>query len=191
MSYANFKATVKKLNIKPKGVQEIVLEINGDQLDGQLEAIAQMVYLRVAVELDSEIVSFRRKVNVITNQPTVQYSVSDKGIVEVQAPDQLELEGMPEEEIQVEDKECVMDRKIVDEFVLSGLAPTYDDYHKDIVDIIKRRVEGESYRKLAEEIGVSTSELVNQTKRYRAQVAPLASAWWEWKQTQPVVEGDE
>ncbi|MEX3621883.1 2-methylcitrate dehydratase [Viridibacillus arvi] len=191
MSYANFKATVKKLNIKPKGVQEIVLEINGAELDGQLEAIAQMVDLRVAIELDSEIVSFRRKVNVITNQPTVRYSVSDKGIVEVQAPEQLELDGMPEEEIQFEEEECVIDRKVVDAFVLSGIAPTYDDYHKDIVDIIKRRVEGESYRKLAEEIGLSTSELVNQTKRYRARVAPLASAWWEWKQTQVVGEGEE
>lgn len=78
MTYANFKANVKKVNIKPKGVQEIVLEINGDELKQQLEAIAGMVDLKVNVELDAEHILFKRKINKETNLPTQQYHVSEK-----------------------------------------------------------------------------------------------------------------
>ncbi|MEK9198814.1 2-methylcitrate dehydratase [Ureibacillus sp. FSL E2-3493] len=181
MTYANFKSTVKKVNIKPKGVQEIVLEINGDELDGQLEAIAGMVDLRVNVELDAARITYRRKYNAITEQPLTQYSVSEKGIVEVKQPEQLELEGMPEEEVQIEEKEVVIDRELIDAFVMSDMAPTYEGYHKDLLDILKRRIKGESYRTLAEEFDIKTSELVEQVKLYRMQVAPLAEAWNKWK----------
>lgn len=182
MSYANFKANVKKVNIKPKSVQEIVLEVNGDELDGQLEAIAGMVDLKVNVELDAARIAYKRQYNKITERPITEYTVTQNGIVEVKRPEQLELEGMPEEQIQVEEKEFIIDREVIDEFVLSDLAPTnFDGYHKDIVEIVKRRIKGESYRALAEEYGMKTSELVEQVKLYRMQVAPLAEAWDKWR----------
>ena len=182
MTYANFKSTVKKVNIKPKGIQEIVLEINGDGLDGQLEAIAGMVDLRVNVELDAARISYRVKYNSITEQPLTQYSVSDTGIIEVRQPEQLELEGMPEEQVQIEEKEVLIDRELIDAFVMSDLAPGYEGYHEDLLEILKRRIKGESYSALAEEFNLKTSELVEQVKLYRMQVAPLAEAWGKWKQ---------
>ncbi len=181
MTYANFKGTLKKVNIKPKGVQEIVIQINGDELDGQLEAIASMVDLKVNIELDAAVMIFKREINAITNLPLSQYIVSENGIVEVKQPEQLELEGMPEEKVEIREEEMVMDREVIDEFVLSGMSPDYDDYHKNLVDILKRRIAGESYRMLAEEYGLSTNELVEQIKLYRMQVAPLAEAWHKWK----------
>jgi hypothetical protein len=33
MAYIDFKALVKKVNLKPKGVKEIVLEVNGTEQD--------------------------------------------------------------------------------------------------------------------------------------------------------------
>lgn len=180
--YANFKGTLKKVNIKPKGVQEIVIQINGDELDGQLEAIASMVDLKVGIELDAAVVVFKREINTITNLPLSQYIVQQNGIVEVKQPEQLELEGMPEEKIETLEEEVVIDREVIDEFVLSGMSPDYEGYHKNLVDILQRRIAGESYRLLANEYELSTNELVEQIKLYRMQVAPLAEAWHKWKQ---------
>lgn len=181
MSYANFKATLKKLNIKGKGVQEMVLEISGDELDGQLEAIASMVDLKVNVELDAEHIIFKKKINEVTNMPVQQYHVSERGVVEIKQPEQLELDGMPEEKLKTRDDYVVMNREIIDEFVLSGLSPDYDDYHENLIDILKRRIAGESYRTLANEFEMSAEELVEQIKMYRMHVAPLAEAWHKWK----------
>lgn len=180
MTYANFKASVKKVNLKPKGVQEIVLEISGDELDGQLEAIAQMVDLKVGVELDAENILFKKKINEATNMPLQQYHVTAKGIVEVKQPDQLELDGMPEEKVKIREEYAVLDREVIDQFVLSGLSPNYDDYHENLIDILKRRIAGESYKTLAAEYDLSADELVEQIKMYRMHVAPLAEAWHKW-----------
>ena len=37
MSYVDFKALVKKINLKPKGVKEIVLEVSDSALKGHLD----------------------------------------------------------------------------------------------------------------------------------------------------------
>lgn len=182
MTYANFRATVKKVNIKPKEVKEIVIQIVGDELDGQLEAIASMVDFKVNIELDAAEVVFKRKINKATNEPLTSYTVTPGGIVEIKQPDQLELEGMPKEQHKTIDEEVMINREIIDEFVLSGLSPDYDDYHPKLLDILKRRIEGESYRVLAKEYGLETDEIVEQIKLYRMQCAPLAEAWWSWKQ---------
>lgn len=188
MTYANFKGTLKKVHIKPRGIQEIVIQINGDELDGQLEAIADMVDLKVNIELDAAVLVFKREINMITNLPLTQYIVQESGIVEVKQPEQLELEGMPDEKVEIQEEEVTIDCEIIDEFVLSGMSPEYDNYHKNLVDILKRRIAGESYRLLASEYGITTKELIEQIKLYRMQVAPLAEAWHKWKQEK---EGNE
>lgn len=48
----------------------------------------------------------------------------------------------------------------------------------------RRRIEGESYSKLANELEMSSGVIVDLINEYRKEVAPLAVAWWDWKQDQ-------
>lgn len=100
--------------------------------------------------------------------------------MKVKLPDQLELEGMPEEKVQIREDVNVINRKVIDEFVLSGMSPDYDNYHPELIEILKRRIAGESYTTLANEFEMSKDEIVEQIKLYRMQVAPLAEAWHKW-----------
>ncbi|PEF60213.1 2-methylcitrate dehydratase, partial [Bacillus cereus] len=48
-------------------------------------------------------------------------------------------------------------------------------------DIVKRRLEGESYLKLANELNMSSGQIIEVIDEYRKRVAPLAIKWHEWK----------
>ena len=49
-------------------------------------------------------------------------------------------------------------------------------------DIVKRRLEGESYLKLANELNMSSGQIIEVIDEYRKRVAPLAIKWHEWKE---------
>lgn len=185
MSYVNFKALVKKVNIKPGGITEIVLEVSGDGLLGQLERLAKMVDNKAQVELESLIVNYKVEINATTREPLVEYKVNKDGVVaEIKSPEQLELSGLPKENIKTEEEEVVLDREAVDRFILSDMAPTYDDLPGDIVGIAQRRIKGTSYISLADELGISSGKIVEVISNYRSRIAPLAEKWWEWEQSQ-------
>ena len=52
-------------------------------------------------------------------------------------------------------------------------------------DIVKRRLEGESYLKLANELSMSSGQIIEVIDEYRKRVAPLAIKWQEWKEQRP------
>lgn len=181
MSYANFKGLVKRMNVKPGNVQEIVIEVSGDELSGQLEKIAQMVDTRVHIELESSFVKYKVEVDAATKEPTLRYKVDETGVVaEVSETNQMELEGLPPKKIETEEKEEIIDKKITDNFILSGLAPDYDGYHEEIVQILTRHISGESYLKLATEFDLSSHTIIEQANKYRSEIAPLAQGWHDY-----------
>lgn len=190
MSYANFKALVKKINLKPNGIQEIVLEASGDELRGQLENLARMIDHHTQIEIESTIVNYNVQINSATKEPLVEYTVDQNGVVqEVKYPKQLELPGMPEAKIETEDELKSIDREVVDQFILTGMAPTFDDLPKNIDEIAKRRIEGDSYITLANKLETSFGKVVELIDEYRRRIAPLAQKWWEWKKERE--ESDE
>lgn len=190
MSYANFKALVKKINLKPNGIQEIVLEASGDELRGQLENLARMIDHHTLIEIESTIVNYNVQINSATKEPLVEYTVDQNGVVqEVKYPEQLELSGMPEAKIETEDELKSIDREVVDQFILTGMAPTFDDLPKNIDEIAKRRIEGDSYITLANKLETSSGKVVELIDEYRRRIAPLAQKWWEWKKERE--ESDE
>lgn len=190
MSYANFKALVKKINLKPNGIQEIVLEASGDELRGQLENLARMIDHHTQIEIESTIVNYNVQINSATKEPLVEYTVDQNGVVqEVKYPEQLELPGMPEAKIETEDELKSIDREVVDQFILTGMAPTFDDLPKNIDEIAKRRIEGDSYITLANKLETSFGKVVELIDEYRRRIAPLAQKWWEWKKERE--ESDE
>ncbi|WP_025727739.1 hypothetical protein [Heyndrickxia ginsengihumi] len=186
MVYIDFSAVVKKVNLKPKGVKEIVLEVNDHALDGHLDSLSKMIDNKVEINLEDMVVNFNVTINAKTNQPITEYKVDDKGIVSEVKPDCEQLEadlGLPKEKIETTSKDEQVEREIVDEFILSGMAPGYDDMPNDIADLVKRRLEGESYRKLATELEISSGKIVEIFDEYRKRLAPLATKWWEWKES--------
>lgn len=190
MSYIEFKPTLKKVNLKADGKKEIVLEVTDSSLNGKLDALSELIDIKVAVSLESLIVNYNVLFNAKTNKPLTEYEVDDKGVVQEvkQAYEQMEADfDIPEEKIPTREEKEQTDREIVDEFIISGLAPSFDGMPNKMPEIVKRRMEGESYLKLANELNISSGQIIEVIDEYRQRVAPLAIKWHEWKEKQPDV----
>ncbi|WP_144524779.1 2-methylcitrate dehydratase [Bacillus sp. DE0042] len=190
MSYIEFKPTLKKVNLKPDGKKEIVLEVTDSSLRGKLDVLSEMIDTKVFISLESMQVNFNVTVNAKTNEPLTQYEVDDKGVVkEVKASfEQLEADfDIPEEKIPTREEREQADRETIDAFIISGLAPGLDDLPHDFAYIVKRKLEGESYLKLANELKISNVKLIEMIDDYRARIAPMAIKWHEWKENKPDV----
>ncbi|HHT7186886.1 TPA: 2-methylcitrate dehydratase [Bacillus cereus] len=190
MSYIEFKPTLKKVNLKPDGKKEIVLEVTDSSLRGKLDVLSEMIDTKVFISLESMQVNFNVTVNAKTNEPLTQYEVDDKGVVkEVKASfEQLEADfDIPEEKIPTREEREQADREIVDAFIINGFAPGLADLPHDFAYIVKRKLEGESYLKLANELKISNVKLIEMIDDYRARIAPMAIKWHEWYENQPDV----
>lgn len=163
MSYIEFKPTLKKVNLKPDGKKEIVLEVTDSSLNGKLDALSELIDIKVAVSLESLIVNYNVLLNAKTNKPLTEYEVDEKGFVQEvkQVYEQMEADfDIPEEKILTREEREQADRETVDAFIISGLAPGLDDLPHDFAYIVKRKLEGESYLKLANELKISNVKLI-------------------------------
>ncbi|QSF42690.1 hypothetical protein [Paenibacillus tianjinensis] len=189
MSYANFNALLKKINLKPKGVKEIVLEISDGALDGKIDLLSEMIDTKIEVAVDSQIVRYNVDVNAMTNKPIRTFRVDDKGVVQEVKPEgeQLAMDlGLPAEKVEIKQQPAEIDLSVIEQFIQSGLAPTFEDLNYDFVSFSKRLAGGETYMKLASELGISSGKIVEKIDEYRKRVAPSAAAWHEWMQRQGV-----
>ncbi|KLV22716.1 hypothetical protein [Bacillus altitudinis] len=187
MSFINFNGKVKKMNHKPKRVTELVLEVPTKELGNRIQNLAEMIDKDVKVEIESDIVRYNVQINANTERPIVNYEVDQSGVVYIAKPESEQLEaelGLPEEKPKIEEKPMEIEREVVDRFIVEGMAPEQEGFPENMSEIAKRRIEGESYRKLATELEMSSGTIVDLINDYRAAVAPLAEKWWDWKQDQ-------
>ncbi|MED0850968.1 hypothetical protein ABEQ78_17340 [Bacillus altitudinis] len=187
MSFINFNGTVKKMNHKPKGITELVLEVPTKELGNRIQNLAEMIDKDVKVEIESDIVRYNVQINANTERPIVNYEVDQSGVVHIAKPESEQLEaelGLPEEKPKIEEKPMEIKREVVDQFIIEGMAPEQEGFPENMADIVKRRIEGESYSKLATELEMSSGAVVDLINDYRAAVAPLAEKWWDWKEDQ-------
>ncbi|MBJ6360841.1 hypothetical protein ACFOQM_05955 [Paenibacillus sp. GCM10012307] len=195
MSHTEFKALLKKINLKPKGVQEIVLEISDGALAGKIDVLSALIDGRVAIAVDSEIVRYNVQINARTEQPMKSYKVDERGVVSEVKPQGVQVEmdlDIPMAKDQIKDVPEEISREVVDEFILSGLAPRPEGLWYPIQEWIERLAEGETYLRLANEAKISSGKIVDIIDEYRQSVAPLAAKWDEWRQNgKPVSEDDE
>ncbi|WEZ00650.1 hypothetical protein P5634_00960 [Bacillus subtilis] len=128
MSFINLKSLVKKVNMKPKGITEIVLEVSTKELGGsRISRLSEMIDKEVQAQLESETVQYVLEINAKTEKPITNYTVDQRGIVNVAdpEPEQLEAElGLPEEKPRIEEKPMEIDRGIVDSFITEGTPPS-------------------------------------------------------------------
>lgn len=188
MAYIEFKPVLKKVNLKPDGKKEIVLEVTDSSLQGKLDSLSEMIDAKVFVSLESMQVNFHVTMNATTNEPVIQYEVNEQGIVQEAKStfEQIEADlDMPKEQIPTREEKEQVDREVIDAFIISGLAPNFEGMPNKLPDIVKRRLEGESYLKLANELNMSSGQIIEVIDEYRKCVAPLAIKWHEWKEQQP------
>lgn len=184
MSYMEFKPLVKKVNMKPKGIVEIVLETSISDLHGKIESLSSMIDRQTEASLDSLVVNYSIAINTKTNKPVTNYKVDDSGVVHEVKPEgeQLEAElGMPKEEIPTEEEQKEAERSVIDDFIREGFAPQFDDLPYDFQSIISRKMAGETYMKIASELETSSGKIVELVDEYRSRVAPMALKWDEWR----------
>ncbi|WP_332835456.1 hypothetical protein [Bacillus sp. ms-22] len=79
MSFVNFDGSVKKVNHKPKGVTELVLEISTKGLGNSIQNLAEMIDNDVRVEIESDVVRYNVQINAYTERPIVNYQVDQSG----------------------------------------------------------------------------------------------------------------
>ncbi|ODA07338.1 MULTISPECIES: hypothetical protein [Paenibacillus] len=187
MSYINFKGTVKKINLKSAEETEITISIPASELDGQYNTLQSMLELKVIGGLDSQIVTYKVLKNARTGKPITKYTVDDGGVVSVAKPEgeQLSMDlGLPPEKVEVKADPEQIDLEIIQDFILSGLAPRFDDMQYDFLEITERLAGGDTYLKIAADIGMGVGVFVVMVDEYRKRVAPMAAKWDEWRKGQ-------
>ncbi len=94
LSNIEFKPTLQKVNLKPDGKKEIVLEVTDSSLNGKLDALSEMFDIKVAVSLEFLIVNYNVLLNAKINKPLTEYEVDDKDVVQEvkQAYEQMEAD---------------------------------------------------------------------------------------------------
>ena len=198
MSFINFKGTVKKVNLKSAEETEVTISIPASELHGQYNTLQSMLDLKVIGGLDSQIVTYKVVKNALTGKPITKYVIDSSGVVTVAQPDgeQLSLDlGLPAEKIETKEEPAAIDLKIINDFILSGMAPSYEDLNHDFYEITERLNEGDTYLKLAGEEDMGVGIFVMMVDEYRKRVAPLAAKWDEWRtgkvQAEPMVKDDQ
>ncbi|WP_108994263.1 hypothetical protein [Paenibacillus agaridevorans] len=184
MSHTEFKALLKKINLKPKGVKEIVLEVSDGALHGKIDMLSEMLDGRVAIAIDSEIVRYNVQINARTEKPLRSYRVDDQGVVSEVQPqgEQMEMDlGVAKKPDPIADVPEEIGREVVDEFILALLAPSYDDLPWPFYAWVVRLQEGDSYLKISSDEGMSSGKIIDLIDEYRSRVAPLAAKWDEWR----------
>ncbi|WP_240421629.1 hypothetical protein [Paenibacillus periandrae] len=185
MSFTEFKAILKSVGMGSK--KKIVLEINDAELKGKFDILDEMVDTRVAISINAEVVRFKVQINTKTDKPIKSYTVDETGIVSEVKPEGEQLEAdldLPKDKLAIKNVPEVIEREIVDDFILSGLAPIYEDMRwYPVQRWIERINNGETYLKVATESGLSSGKAVELIDEYRSRVAPLAAAWDEWRKS--------
>ncbi|MGO4953082.1 hypothetical protein [Paenibacillus sp. DRB1-1] len=187
MSYINFKGTVKKINLKSSEETEITISIPASELDGQYNTLQSMLELKVIGGLDSQIVTYKVLKNARTGKPITKYTVDDGGVVSVAKPEgeQLSMDlGLPPEKVEVKADPEQIDLEVIQDFILSGLAPRFDDMQYDFLEITERLADGDTYLKIAADVGMGVGVFVVMVDEYRKRVAPMAAKWDEWRNGQ-------
>lgn len=188
MGYLDFKGLVKKVDLKADGDVNILLIVSGEELRGKIEWLHEMIGDKVTASLDSAVVNYNIEINARTEKPIKTYRV-DNGVVSEVKPEgeQLAMDlGLPAEKIEIKQQPAEIELAIIEEFIQSGLAPTFEDLDYDFVAFSLRLAGGETYMKIASELGISSGKIVEKIDEYRKRVAPSAAAWHEWMQSQGV-----
>ncbi|MDR6880405.1 2-methylcitrate dehydratase [Bacillus sp. 3255] len=188
MAYIEAEGVLVNANMKKGGKLLIQIEVTED-LENREDYfhLRKMIEKNVRFSLDSLVVEYNVTLNARTNKPVREYKVDVSGVVsEVKAEGgQAEMDiGLPAEKVPTKEETEEADRKLIDEFICSGLAPQHEDLGLDFASILNRFYDGTGYAKIAADLNITLGELSVMLDEYRMRVAPLAKKWDDWRQGQ-------
>lgn len=196
MSFMSFTGNIIKKVDKPGKGYEITLFVPFENLEGhQLATFPKLYECDVRMEFEPLVVRYNVQVNAKTDKPIKSYKVDEQGIVSEVKPEgeQVEMDlDIPMAKDQIKDVPEEISREVVDEFILSGLAPRFEGLWYPVQEWIERLAEGDTYLRLANEARISSGKIVDIIDDYRQRVAPLAAKWDDWRQNgQPASQDSE
>lgn len=186
MGYIESEGTLLGANMKKGGKMVLQIEVTQD-LDSREDYyhLRKMIEKNIKFTLESQVVQYNVAIDARTEKPIKNYRVDEKGVVSEVKPEgeqvEMELEGVPKEEVPVKQEAKESDKTIIDDFIVSGLAPTYEDLPYDFAVYVQRIRSGETYMKIANELDLSSGRVAEIIEDYRTRVAPLAIKWDEWR----------
>ncbi|WP_216626294.1 2-methylcitrate dehydratase [Paenibacillus plantarum] len=186
MAYIEAEGVLVNANMKKGGKLLIQIEISED-LENREDYfhLRKMIEKNVRFSLDSLVVAYNVTVNARTNKPIREYKVDNNGVVsEVKLEgEQAEMDlGLPADKVPTKEETEETDRKLIDEFIRSGLAPQHDDLPFDFQAALQRFYDGTGYPRIAADLNITLGELSVMLDEYRKRVAPLAKKWDDWRQ---------
>lgn len=195
MAYIEAEGVLVNANMKKGGKLLIQIEVTED-LENREDYfhLRKMIEKNVRFSLDNLVVAYNVTVNARTNKPIREYKVDDNGVVsEVKSEgEQAEMDlGIPADKVPTKEETEETDRKLIDEFICSGLAPQHEDLPFDFQAILTRFYDGTGYSKIAADLNVTLGELSVMLDEFRKRVAPLAKKWDDWRQGQDTADKPE
>jgi len=185
MSFVKGGGTLVGANMKKNGTLLLQIEVSGElQSDADYARLRKMMNTEIGFSLDGQIVKYNVQVNALTEKPIKSYKVDDHGVVSEVKPEgeQLELDlSVPRKADPITEVPEEINREVVDEFILSGLAPQPKGFYP-LQSWIARLESGETYQMIASEQGMNSGKVADLIDEYRMTCAPLAAAWDEWRQ---------
>ncbi|MGG1554977.1 2-methylcitrate dehydratase [Paenibacillus ferrarius] len=188
MAYIEAEGVLVNANMKKGGKLLIQIEVTED-LENREDYfhLRKMIEKNVRFSLDNLVVAYNVTVNARTNKPVREYRVDERGIVSevVSEGEQAEMDlGLPVDKAPTKEESEEADRKLIDEFICSGLAPQQEDLPIDFQAALQRFYDGTGYPRIAADLNITLGELSVMLDEYRKRVAPLAKKWDEWRQGQ-------
>ena len=96
---------------------------------------------------------------------------------QLNADDELGIE----KKVEIVKEEQSIEKEYVKRFIVEGFAPDIDDLPEGFAHVAVRLCQGESILTICNELQVSTGKLPELMDKYMEKIAPMAKAWWEWK----------
>ncbi|EAC8477267.1 hypothetical protein JH67_02915 [Listeria monocytogenes] len=172
----NSYGEVRTVQAKPNNTIEIKLVVDSYRLAGQYEELMELSGKEVDIELASNQVEYREKIDPQTQEPVMKYIVRQDGTVEMFSQEKLdlELEELPEEE-----RSSVINISEIDEYILAADSEImeFEGGELDGKAVLLQLTEGASMAELAELYRVPERILTDKLADYRRLVAPKAAAW--------------
>ncbi|WP_052520384.1 hypothetical protein [Aneurinibacillus migulanus] len=195
---SEFKAHVAGLNVtdkKMKLVLELDVEIPAQQLSNTTQMVGETVYVTLGNPQMSMDFSEPENEEVFHEQPTgIKYETDSSGVVvnmfPLPEPTQEEkqepaaegetviegeftvvTEGQEETEQEPDNAEQGPTEEEVEEYILSGKAPIYEDIPYDFPELLHKKRSGTTWTKMAMQLDTSLGKLTRSFKEYKDRVA--------------------
>ncbi|QDX91095.1 hypothetical protein EEL30_01050 (plasmid) [Brevibacillus laterosporus] len=195
MENTKFEAYLKKIASGKGDSIEIVLEIENPN-DQELLNLMRLRKTDVFVAIGDTQLSFDLDTQTDEETPQTAFTVDASGVVEVKSDETSETvqdseteaqEDQPQEgatpeidgdqEASQQDDTPQVEPKVINEFILSGQAPTFEDLPYDFIDIVTRREAGERSMDIASSLDLNPSKWSKIWKDYKNRIAPAARDW--------------